>query len=62
MVIIMISNGSHLTSLGMEFQTEEGAMENERSPSLALLSILDDWFECRFLVTEVDGSKPGRQS
>ena len=29
-------NGAHLTSLGIEFQTEE-ANENERSPSVALL-------------------------
>ena len=29
------SDGVHLTSLGMEFQTEEE--ENERSPSVALL-------------------------
>ena len=30
------SDGAHLTSFGMEFQTEE-AEENERSPSVALL-------------------------
>ena len=29
------SDGSHLTSFGMEFQTEEEAIENERSPSVA---------------------------
>ena len=29
--------GAHLTSFGMEFQTEEEAKENERSPSVALL-------------------------
>ena len=33
----MISDGVHLTSFGMEFQTEEEAKENERSPSVALL-------------------------
>ena len=31
------SDGVHLTSFGMEFQTEEEAKENERSPSVALL-------------------------
>ena len=31
------SDGAHLTSLGIEFQTEE-AKENERSPSVALLN------------------------
>ena len=31
------SDGAHLTSFGMEFQTEEEAKENERSPSVALL-------------------------
>ena len=31
------SDGEHLTSLGIEFQTEEVAKENERSPSVALL-------------------------
>ena len=31
------SDGSHLTSFGIEFQTEEEAKENERSPSVALL-------------------------
>ena len=30
------SDGAHLTSFGIEFQTEE-ARENERSPSVALL-------------------------
>ena len=30
------SDGAHLTSFGIEFQTEE-AKENERSPSFALL-------------------------
>ena len=30
------SDGAHLTSFGIEFQTEE-AKENERSPSVALL-------------------------
>ena len=29
--------GAHLTSFGIEFQTEEEANENERSPSVALL-------------------------
>ena len=29
---------AHLTSFGIEFQTEEEAKENERSPSVALLS------------------------
>ena len=28
---------AHLISFGMEFQTEEEAKENERSPSVALL-------------------------
>ena len=31
------SDGAHLTSLGIEFQTEEEAKENEGSPSVALL-------------------------
>ena len=31
------SDAAHLTSFGMEFQTEEEAKENERSPSVALL-------------------------
>ena len=31
------SDGAHLTSFGIEFNTEEGAKENERSPSVALL-------------------------
>ena len=31
------SDGSHLTSSGIEFQTEEEAKENERSPSVALM-------------------------
>ena len=31
------SDGAHLTSFGIEFQTEEEAKENERSPSAALL-------------------------
>ena len=31
------SDGAHLTSFGKEFQTEEEAKENERSPSVALL-------------------------
>ena len=31
------SDGAHLTSLGIEFQTEEEAKENERSPTVALL-------------------------
>ena len=30
-------DGAHLTSFGIEFQTEEEAKENERSPSVALL-------------------------
>ena len=30
-------DGSHLTSFGIEFQTEEQAKENERSPSVASL-------------------------
>ena len=33
----MMSDGAHLTSFGIEFQTEEEAKENERSPSVALL-------------------------
>ena len=31
------SVGAHLTSFGIEFQTEEEAKENGRSPSVALL-------------------------
>ena len=31
------SDGAHLTSFGIEFQAEEEAKENERSPSVALL-------------------------
>ena len=31
------SDGAHLTSFGIELQTEEEAKENERSPSVALL-------------------------
>ena len=31
------SDGAHLTSFGIEFQTEEEIRENERSPSVALL-------------------------
>ena len=31
------SDGAHLTSFGIEFQTEEEATENERSSSVALL-------------------------
>ena len=31
------SDGSHLTSFGIEFQTVEEAKENDRSPSVALL-------------------------
>ena len=31
------SDGALLTSFGIEFQTEEEAKENERSPSVALL-------------------------
>ena len=31
------SDGAHLTSFGIEFETEEEAKENERSPSVALL-------------------------
>ena len=31
------SDEAHLTSLGIEFQTEEEAKENERSPRVALL-------------------------
>ena len=30
-------DGAHLTSFGIEFQTEEEAKENERSPIVALL-------------------------
>ena len=29
------SDGAHLTPFGIEFQTEEEAKENERSPSVA---------------------------
>ena len=31
------SDGAHLTSFEIEFQAEEEAKENERSPSVALL-------------------------
>ena len=31
------SDGAHLTSFGIEFQTEEEAEENDQSPSVALL-------------------------
>ena len=31
------SDGQHMTSFGTEFQTEEEAKENERSPSVSLL-------------------------
>ena len=31
------SDGAHLTSFGIEFQTEEEAKENERSPNVAIL-------------------------
>ena len=31
------SDGAHLTSFGIEFQTEEETKENERSPSVPLL-------------------------
>ena len=31
------SGGAHLTSFGIEFQTEKEPTENERSPSVALL-------------------------
>ena len=31
------SDKAHMDSLGIEFNTEEEAMENERSPSVALL-------------------------
>ena len=31
------SDGAHMTSFGIEFQTEEDAKENERSPKVALL-------------------------
>ena len=31
------SDGAHLTSFGIEFQIEEEAKENERSPSVAFL-------------------------
>ena len=31
------SDGAHLTTFGIEFQTEEEAKENELSPSVALL-------------------------
>ena len=33
------SDGAHLTSIGIEFQTEEEAKENERSTSVALLCV-----------------------
>ena len=31
------SDGAHLTSFGMEFQTDVEAKENERTPSVSLL-------------------------
>ena len=31
------SDGAHMTSFGIEFQTEEQANEHERTPSVALL-------------------------
>ena len=31
------SDGAHLTSFGIEFQTDVEAKENERSPSIAIL-------------------------
>ena len=31
------SDGAHLTSFGIEYQTEEEAKENERSPNVAIL-------------------------
>ena len=34
---MMIAMGYHLTSFGIEFQTEEEAKENERTPIVALL-------------------------
>ena len=33
------SDGSHLTSFGIEFQTEEEAKENKRSPLAVYMSI-----------------------
>ena len=33
------SDGAHLTSIGIEFQTEVEAKENERSTSVALLCV-----------------------
>ena len=55
------SDGAHLT-FGIEFQTEEEAKENERSPSVALLcaglqrrdmlyELVWDGFFCRMSVT-----------
>ena len=41
------SDGAHLTSFGIEFQTEEEAKENERSPSVALIIIMVI-FKCYF--------------
>ena len=44
------SGGAHLTSLGKQFQTDEEAKENERSPSVALLCAevawCMNWSEC----------------
>ena len=35
--ILIISDGAHLTSHGIEFQTKEEAKESKRSPRVALL-------------------------
>ena len=47
------SDGAHLTSFEIEFQTEEEAKEDERSPSVALLcagllrrGMAMSWSEC----------------
>ena len=35
----MMTDGKNLPSFGIEFQTEEEARENERSPCVALLCV-----------------------
>ena len=37
MMLLKNSDGAHQTSSGIEFQVEEEAKENERSPSVALM-------------------------
>ena len=35
----MMTDGAHLTSFGIEFQTEEEAKENERSPRVVSVQV-----------------------